>query len=197
MSKRVLLFIPTLIIVTSLVFILLRVVPGDPAAARLAGASGEADYTEEDRLALAKKLGTDRPLINQYGTWVWGMLQGDFGDSFHYQTPVYDDLKRKFPVTIQLTIMALIMAVAVAVPTGRGFGHQTGWRLRLSREARHHSRHRSSQLLDRHHGGVHTGQRVWLRHSTGVRRFLGRTGAKPGTTGLSRPWLWPSPTWHS
>lgn len=116
--KRVLLFIPTLIIVTSLVFILLRVVPGDPAAARLAGASGEADYTEEDRVALAKKLGTDRPLVNQYGTWVWGMLQGDFGNSFHYRTPVWDDLKRKFPVTIQLTIMALIMAVAVAVPLG-------------------------------------------------------------------------------
>ena len=111
-------FIPTLIIVTTLVFLLLRIVPGDPATAILAGASGEAEYTEEDRLALAKKLGTDRPLINQYGTWVWGMLQLDFGTSYHYDTAVWEDLKEKFPITIQLSLMGVIIAILVAVPVG-------------------------------------------------------------------------------
>ena len=116
--KRVLLFIPTILIVTTLVFVILRLVPGDPARMILSGSDGRSEYTTEQVEKLQAKLGTDKPLIGQYGSWIWNMLHLDFGTSFHYQTPVSDDIKTRFPVTVQLTVMALVMASVVAVPLG-------------------------------------------------------------------------------
>jgi len=67
--KRLILFIPTLVIVTVLVFGILRVVPGDPAMLILGGESGDDEFTEEQLAALRAKLGTDRNIIIQYFTW--------------------------------------------------------------------------------------------------------------------------------
>ena len=64
------------------------------------------------------KLGTDRPIYIQYVDWVWHMLQLDFGNSYHYHTPISKDLKEKFAVTLELTILAVLMASVVAVPLG-------------------------------------------------------------------------------
>ena len=120
-AKRTLLFVPTIIMVTIAIFVLLRVVPGDPAVMLLAGGSGsdaEEDYTQEQLAALRAKLGTDKPIVVQYGLWVWNMLQLDFGTSFFYETPVTEDLKQKFPVTLELGILATVLATIVAVPLG-------------------------------------------------------------------------------
>ena len=120
-AKRTLLFIPTLIMVTIVIFTLLRVVPGDPAVMLLAGGEGggeENEYTQEQLTALRAKLGTDKPIVVQYGIWVWNMLQMDFGISFFYETPVSEDLKQKFPVTLELSILATVLAIIVAVPLG-------------------------------------------------------------------------------
>ena len=120
-AKRTILFIPTLIMVTIVIFTLLRVVPGDPAVMLLAGGEGggeENEYTQEQLTALRAKLGTDKPIVAQYGIWVWNMLQLDFGTSFFYETPVSEDLKQKFPVTLELGLLATVLAIIVAVPLG-------------------------------------------------------------------------------
>ncbi len=117
-AKRLLLFIPTIFMVTVAVFVILRVVPGDPAKLLLIGDFGEGNITEEALQAMRKKLGTDRHIVIQYVTWIGGMFQGDFGTSFISKFPVSQDLKEKFPTTLELTVMALIMATLIAVPLG-------------------------------------------------------------------------------
>ena len=64
------------------------------------------------------KLGTDRPIYIQYADWVWNMLRLDFGNSYHYDTPISKDLKEKFAVTLELTILAVLLASVMAVPLG-------------------------------------------------------------------------------
>ena len=116
--KRFLLFVPSLLMATLLVFIILRLMPGDPALMKLTGQTGEADFTQEQLDAMRAKLGTDRPLYIQYGSWVWGMLQLDFGMSLFYEDDVSKDLAQKVPITLELTILALLLANVVAIPLG-------------------------------------------------------------------------------
>ena len=118
-TKRFVLFIPTLLIVTVVVFSILRVIPGDPALLILGGESGDDEFTEAQLDALRHKLGTDRNIIVQYGTWVGNMLKGDFGVSYFYEgDQVIDDLKMRIPTTVQLAVMALLLATVMAVPLG-------------------------------------------------------------------------------
>ena len=116
--KRLMLFIPTMLLVFTLVFVILRVVPGDPAVAMLMGGTTEVNFTQEDVDRLKAKLGTDRPLVVQYGTWLWGLTSLDFGNSFFYDQPIWDDLKDRVPITFELTMMALLMVGIIAVPLG-------------------------------------------------------------------------------
>ncbi len=118
LAKRALLFIPTLLVVVTLVFVILRLVPGDPAVMLLSGSVGEDTFTEEDLAKMRAKLGTDRPLIVQYGTWLGGMFKLDFGKSFHRDAPVFEAVKDKFPITLELAILSLMMATVIAVPMG-------------------------------------------------------------------------------
>ena len=117
-AKRFLLFIPTLLMATLLVFILLRLIPGDPALVKLVGETGEAKFTQEQLEAMQAKLGTDRPLYVQYGAWVCGMLRLDFGVSMFFEEAVSRDLAAKFPITLELTVLALLIATILAVPLG-------------------------------------------------------------------------------
>jgi peptide/nickel transport system permease protein len=113
-----LLFIPTLLMATLMAFLLLRVIPGDPALVKLAGETGESSFTQAQLEALQAKLGTDRPLYVQYAKWVWGMLRLDFGQSMFFDEPVAKDLADKFPITLELTVLALLIATIIAVPLG-------------------------------------------------------------------------------
>ncbi len=116
--QRILLFIPTMFLVTVLVFAVMRLIPGDPALLLLMGESGEGKFTQEQLAALQAKLGTDRSVWVQYGDWVWDMLRGDFGISMFYNTPISDDIGDKFPITLELTVLAILLATVVAVPLG-------------------------------------------------------------------------------
>ena len=116
--KRLLLFMPTMVLISMVVFVIMRLIPGDPAIQLLAGALGDANYTQEDLDKLRAKLGTDRHIVVQYGKWTWGMLHLDFGKSLIQNTPISDDLKDRFPITMELAIMALILATIVSVPLG-------------------------------------------------------------------------------
>ena len=120
-AKRGLLFIPTVVLVTILVFVILRIVPGDPALLLLAGEEGLSNYSEEQLQKLRAELGTDKPIYVQYVKWVGGLFRLDFGDTFTTstsRTPVSKDLKQKFPITLELTIMAVLMASIIAIPLG-------------------------------------------------------------------------------
>jgi peptide/nickel transport system permease protein len=84
----------------------------------LAGADIEENYTKQELVKLRAKLGTDRPIFIQYGDWVLKMLRLDFGTSYFYDTPVYDDIAERLPITLELTILSILLASIVAVPLG-------------------------------------------------------------------------------
>jgi peptide/nickel transport system permease protein len=117
--RRVLLFIPTLLIATVLVFALFWIVPGDPALTILTGGEGDSGTVSPAQLQqLRQAMGIDRPIYVQYGGWLWSVLRGDLGTSLWYKTPVWDQLKDRFLVTMELALMAIVMAFCVAVPLG-------------------------------------------------------------------------------
>ena len=116
--RRLGLFIPTLILTTLIVFVLFFLVPGDAARVILTGEEGAGAVTDEDIARMRHELGLDRPIHVQYGSWIWGILRGDLGTSIWYQTPVIDELKDKFVVTVELSIFGIAMAFLMAVPLG-------------------------------------------------------------------------------
>ncbi len=117
--KRLSLFVPTLILVSLVVFFVMRILPGDPAMVLLMGDTGEGGAVTEEELATVRaKLGTDKPLYTQYGIWMWGLVRGDFGQSYWYNDEVVDHVKARFPITIQLAVMSLIIAFIISVPLG-------------------------------------------------------------------------------
>ena len=116
--RRIGLFIPTLILTTLIVFVLFFLVPGDAAMVILTGEEGAGAVTQEDIDRMRHELGLDRPIHIQYASWIWGILRGDLGTSIWYQTPVIDELKDKFAVTLELAIFGIAMAFVMAIPLG-------------------------------------------------------------------------------
>ena len=116
--KRVLLLIPTILLVTVIVFALIRVIPSDPALLVLVGPTGEGSFTEEQLREMQRRLGTDRPVHEQYGVWMWGVVRGDLGDSIFYERPVVLQLKEAVPVTLELAVLGMLLSFFVAVPLG-------------------------------------------------------------------------------
>lgn len=104
---------PTLLLVSLVIFLLMRVLPGDPARLLL-GEEPDPQVAQEIR----QKLGLDRPLVVQYLSWLWSLLQGDLGRSIKDGTPVERLILEKIPTTIELTILAAIVAVSVGLPAG-------------------------------------------------------------------------------
>ena len=115
--KRIALFIPTVLLVTLIAFVVMHVIPGDPAIAILEGDSG-GQYSMQDIADLRAKLGTDRAIAVQYLEWIGGVVKGDFGDSLWFESSVMTELGDRIPVTVELAILSIIMAVVVAVPLG-------------------------------------------------------------------------------
>jgi len=115
--KRIGLFIPTLFLMTILVFVVIRIVPGDPAIALLEG-DGGGSYTAQDLQNLREKLGTDRNMAVQYVDWVGGIFQGDFGDSYWFKASVMSELGDRMPRTLELAILAIVLSVIFSVPLG-------------------------------------------------------------------------------
>ena len=115
--KRIGLIIPTVLLVTIIVFAVMRIIPGDPALVILS--EGDATFTQEELEALRVELGTDREIYIQYLEWVGGLAVGDLGESYWRRgTDVWTLLGPRIPITIQLAVMAIIIAVVFAVPLG-------------------------------------------------------------------------------
>jgi peptide/nickel transport system permease protein len=113
--RRTALVIPTLFGMSVLVFLMVRLLPGDVANV-LTG--GDVGATAASREAVRKALGLNRSLPDQYLRWIGGMLHGDFGASFITGRPAVDVIGAALPITLELTLLATLMAVVIGVPLG-------------------------------------------------------------------------------
>lgn len=117
--RRLLLMIPLLFTVSLLIFLLLRVMPGDVMIAILGGVEGEgAKLSPEQTAAIRKEWGLDKPIHVQYMDWVSGVVQGDFGRSFWYKTSISADIAKRYPVTLELALLAMLVSLLIALPVG-------------------------------------------------------------------------------
>jgi len=126
--KRLLLLVPTLIGITLVCFLVVRLAPGDPAeliaGGGLKGASG-AGLSLEKRSVVDQALaewralyGLDKPLHIQYLVWLKNLFRLDFGNSFKDRRPVWDKIRERLPVTIKLNIFSILLVYLVAIPLG-------------------------------------------------------------------------------
>ena len=115
-AKRVLLMIPTLLGVAVLIFFLMRVVPGDIVELRVAGESSFASQENLDKERV--RLGLDKPLWQQFATWMAGLARLDFGTSMWTGAPITEEIRLRFALSLQLAIMATAIAVLLAIPLG-------------------------------------------------------------------------------
>ena len=117
LAKRLLLIVPTLLGVASLVFVIMRVIPGDVALLILGG--DQAGNIDQAQLtAMHRQLGLDQPWLVQYGTWLWGLLRFDFGTSLWTGQPVLEELLIRLPLSLELAFLATGVSVLIAIPLG-------------------------------------------------------------------------------
>lgn len=111
--RRIINMIPTLFIVAVIVFLITRMIPGNPAAAMLGPQASVNDVKE-----LTQQLGLNEPLYLQFLQYIGDILKGDFGTSLAYNQPIVDLIMDRFPNTVVLAISALLIALMIGVPAG-------------------------------------------------------------------------------
>jgi len=112
-ARRLAVLVPTLLVVSALIFSLQQLLPGDPALA-LAG-------EEHDPAAVAAirhRYHLDEPVVVQYGLWLARVVRGDFGESLRNRIPVAELLAAKLPVTLELAVASMLIALAIGIPAG-------------------------------------------------------------------------------
>jgi len=114
--NRILLVIPTLLGAAALVFILMRLIPGDICLVRLG--SGGTSFTESALAACHAEIGIDRPWWLQFVDFIWGLVRFDFGTSMWSGKPVVEEIATRFPVSLEVAILATVIAVSIAIPLG-------------------------------------------------------------------------------
>ena len=112
-ARRLLYLIPLLLAISLLVFLMIRLIPGDPAQIKL-GEKG----TEEDLKRMREELGLDKPLHIQYWRYLKRLLQGDLGRSIRTNNKVTNEIKTSFPATIELTVLSMIIASIIGIFLG-------------------------------------------------------------------------------
>ncbi|MFN8522305.1 MAG: ABC transporter permease [Chloroflexota bacterium] len=115
--RRVMVSVPTIIGVTILIFLVMRVLPGDPVTVAF-GQESFATMSEADRQRFRADLGLEKPLHQQYLEWMAAVARGDLGRSFWRNDNVSELLTRRGPITIQIGIMSIAFAWAVGIPLG-------------------------------------------------------------------------------
>lgn len=122
--RRILMAIPTLWIALTVIFILSRVIPGDPTTAILGDR-----ITEEGIRILKHQMGLDRPLYEQYLKYLYGVIRGDFGNSLITGAPVIKELMGALPRTLELTLGGLMLGMLTGIPLGLflALKRNTGW----------------------------------------------------------------------
>ncbi len=100
-------------LISTIVFVVIRVIPGDPALV-IAGI----DSSQSDIDAIRTLLGTDKPILTQYAQWVWDVLRFDFGDSMISGQPVMRLILERFPLTLSLALLGILISIIIAIPLG-------------------------------------------------------------------------------
>jgi len=111
--RRLLLAIPTLLLLSLVVFVVLRMLPVDPLAMLL-----PASATSADAAALRQQLGFDKPIPQQFLIWLWQALNGNLGSSINFRQPVAQLMFAAVPATLELTLTGLLLALLISVPGG-------------------------------------------------------------------------------
>jgi ABC-type dipeptide/oligopeptide/nickel transport system permease component len=113
LGRRLALTIPVLLGVATLVFSQIHLIPGDPAQAMLGESAPQSDVDE-----LRRRLGLDRPLLEQYGLFLRGVARGDLGTSLRTGQPVTTQILERVPATAELAMAAMLVAIAFSIPLG-------------------------------------------------------------------------------
>src|SRR5262249_2325021 len=116
--KRILLMIPTLLGAALVVFLLMHVVPGDIALLILGTGEQGGDVNLQDLDRLREKMGLNRPLYEQFLSWVWGVPHLDFGTCLWSGAPVREELRIRFPLSLEVAIFATLISTIIAIPLG-------------------------------------------------------------------------------
>src|ERR1700724_4054873 len=114
--SRVLLVIPTLVGAAALVFVLMRLIPGDICVVRLGSGGGSVDPRAV--AVCHAELGLDHPLIIQFLDFVWGFFRLDFGISMWSGKPVAEEIAARLPISLEIAVMATVFAILIAIPLG-------------------------------------------------------------------------------
>src|SRR3954451_11535592 len=112
-ARRLIAIIPVLTVVAVLVFLMLRLTPGDPAAV-IAGDNATSDQIADIR----EKLGLNEPIWTQFAIWIGDVLRGNFGESFFFKKTVAELIAQRVEPTLALTVCTLIVALSIALPLG-------------------------------------------------------------------------------
>ncbi|MCC6798973.1 MAG: ABC transporter permease [Anaerolineae bacterium] len=116
LTQRAIAFVPTVLGVTLLVFFAIRAIPGDAITAMLGTEAGM--LTANQRASLEEYFGLDKPSYVQYFNWLGNLLQGDLGYSVRHGQPVLDVILARFPVTLELAVLAVLIALAIGLTFG-------------------------------------------------------------------------------
>jgi peptide/nickel transport system permease protein len=109
--RRLIQIIPTVLMITLVVFLMMQSIPGDPVVALLGDA-----YTEEDAVKIREAYGLDKPVMVQYLIWLGKLVRGDWGASILTGRPVLQDVLVRLPVTLELIVLSMAVALAIAMP---------------------------------------------------------------------------------
>ncbi|HEY94889.1 MAG TPA: ABC transporter permease [Dehalococcoidia bacterium] len=117
--RRVLLIFPTLVLLTMIVFLSVRFIPGDVVDLIISEINTEGEMTyEESREMIREQLGLDTPIPEQYWKWVTNVVQGDLGTSMRTGKPVTDEFLSKVPISLELGILSMLTGLIIAIPLG-------------------------------------------------------------------------------
>src|SRR5258705_3022088 len=117
--RGLLLFVPALIGASMLIFVLMRLVPGDIAEILVYQTGSETSGVQQKQIQqIRQELGLNQPVAIQYLSWIGGALRGDFGKSYTQRRPVWDILRERFPRSMERAILTLAIAIAWAIPLG-------------------------------------------------------------------------------
>ena len=127
--KRILLMIPTMVVISILVFVIIQLPPGDYLETYIAELQSQGESVDQEKIAfLRAEYGLDRPMYEQYWVWATGMLVGDYGYSFEYNLPVSEVIGDRMFLTIVISVVTIIFTWAVAFPIGiYSATHQYSW----------------------------------------------------------------------
>jgi peptide/nickel transport system permease protein len=127
--KRILMMIPTLFVISVLVFVIIQLPPGDYLETYIAELQSQGESVDESKIAfLRQEYGLDRPMYEQYFVWASGMLVGDFGYSFEYNLPVSEVVGDRMFLTVIISVVTIVFTWMIAFPIGiYSATHQYSW----------------------------------------------------------------------